>query len=354
MRVALVCPYDLALPGGVQAQVLGLASHLATDDDVWVVGPGMPEGWDAVSVRSVGDAVVVPGNRSAVPVGLELETWRRTLTAVEDAEVVHVHEPLQPLVSLAALSVERPRVATFHADPPRWGRAVYRAAAPLAERWLSGAVRTAVSPVAAGALPRRWEPVEVIPNGLDVARYQLAVDRHPRRVVFVGRDDPRKGLDVLLAAWPQVRAASGDAELVVAGARRERATPGVRYLGRVPESEKIEVMASAAALVAPNLGGESFGMVVAEGMAAGCAVVASDLPAFRHVLGDTGRLVPPEEPQALAKAMAEVLGDPDTRRRLGDAARRRVARFDWGAVADRYRSAYRRGLEAGGPGRSPQ
>jgi phosphatidylinositol alpha-mannosyltransferase len=205
-----------------------------------------------------------------------------------------------------------------------------------------GAVLTAVSPVAAAHLPARWGPIEVIPNAIDVGMYMTGRRGHPRRVVFLGRDDPRKGLDLLLAAWRRVHSAFGDSELVVVGAARDEQIPGVRFAGRVSEAEKRSELGGAGIYVAPNTGGESFGIVVAEAMASGCAVIASDLPAFRAVAGESGLFVPPGDVEALAGALRSLLADSERVSFLGERARAQVGRFDWSVVTERYEAMYER------------
>jgi phosphatidylinositol alpha-mannosyltransferase len=187
----------------------------------------------------------------------------------------------------------------------------------------------------------------IVPNAIDVAAYDLPVGRVARRVAFLGRDEPRKGLDLLLEAWPRIRERHPSAELIVIGVDRVGPPPGVKFVGRVSDSEKRRFLASSAVFVAPNTGGESFGIVVAEAMAAGCAVVASDLPAFRLVLEDNGLLVPVGDVTALADAVNGVLDDEAELARLGAAAREAVKRFDWSKVLDAYRDCYRRALSIG-------
>lgn len=350
MRVALVCPYDLGAPGGVQHVVVELAARLAAGgDEAVVVAVGERRETDPPGAGPVlvGGPTVVRANGSRVPLTLDPRAPSRVRAALRRADVVHVHEPFVPLVGWAGLRSGRPTVATFHADPAGWTRALYRAAAPCGRRVLAGAVLTAVSPVAAGALP--WGGVTEIPNGLDTAAYRLPGRRDPGQVVFLGRDEPRKGLDDLVAAWPAVREGRPGARLVVLGAERTDGPPGVTFRGRVDEETKREVLAGSAVFVAPHRGGESFGIVLAEAMAAGCAVVASDLPAFRHVLAGAGRLVPPGDPAALASAVAGLLDDPAAGARLGDAGRRRAADFDWQVVVAGYRAAYRRAIGAARP-----
>jgi len=340
VKVALVCPYDLAVPGGVQGQVISLVQWLReAGHEAWAVAPG---GGGPAGTRYLGPVVTVPTNRSRAPITLHPGAVRRLREAVAGAEVVHVHEPLVPLASTAALLGEgAPRVGTFHADPGAMVRRLYRGAAPLWRRLVRRlAVATAVSPVAAegvGAFAR----VRVIPNGLDVSRYRVAAERVRRRVLFLGRDDLRKGLDILLQAWPVVAAAVPGAELRVLGASRPSGPEGVVFLGRVDEAAKLRELGEAAILCAPNLGGESFGLVVAEGLAAGCAVVASDLPAFRQVAGEAARLVPPGDADALGGALTQVLADEGEAARLAGMGRRAAVRFDRATVLEAYLAAYR-------------
>jgi phosphatidylinositol alpha-mannosyltransferase len=205
-------------------------------------------------------------------------------------------------------------------------------------------VITAVSRTAAAAIPKKWGEVVIVPNALDVASYRLEVGRIARRIAFLGRDDPRKGLDVLLEAWPQIRRRVADAELVVMGASRDKPIDGVSFRGWVSEGEKRRLLATSAVYVAPHLGGESFGIVIAEAMAAGCAVVATDLPAFREVMRNTGVVVAPGDVAGLTAAVAGVLDDPDRVAELGERARAAVARFDWSSVLDQYLAVYRRAI----------
>jgi phosphatidyl-myo-inositol alpha-mannosyltransferase len=338
LKIAVVCPYDLGLAGGVQQLTIELVERLSdAGHHAWLVGPG-----ELAGARSVGRTIRVRANRSVVPVALGPGVGRRTQAAVAEADVVHIHEPLIPRVSTSALGVPIPKVLTFHADAPRWVSALYR----ILERpmRLGRNVVTAVSPVAEAALPAGWGPVEIIPNALDVAAYASDEPRTPGRVTFLGRDDPRKGLDFLLAAWPEIRATVAGAELVVMGATREASVEGVRFVGRVSEDEKRKLLASSTVHVAPNTGGESFGIVVAEAMAAGAAVVASDLSAFTAVMAGAGVHVPVGDAAAISRAVIGLLADPESARRHGVAGRARAAAFDWSVVTDRYVDAYHRAV----------
>ena len=335
MRIGLVSPYDLDRPGGVQAQVLGLARRLAeAGHDAVVVGPG------AGADRSVGRVVAVPANGSIVPLGVG-----RVAAALDDRDVVHVHEPLQPL-SWPALGSGRPSVATFHADVPGWARSVLAGGSGVVGRRLRRSVLTAVSDVAAAPWERMGLEVRRVPNGVEVPA-GIEAQPEPGRVVFVGRDEPRKGLDVLLEAWPRVLDRHPGAELVLVGTDRDGG-PGTRSLGTVAEGVKWTVLAGASVLCAPNLRGESFGIVLVEAMAAGCVVVASDLPAFRSVVGVDGVFVPPGDPGALAAAVGRLLSDEPGRYRIAEAARRRALRYRWEAVVGAYEAAYADALAAAG------
>lgn len=337
MKIALVCPYDLGSFGGVQDLVTGLARWLRdAGHEAWVVGPGE----SGEGTVSVGRSLVVPINGSAAPIAVGPGVGRRVRAALEGADVVHVHEPFVPAVATAARRVaDAALVATFHADPSRAVRRAYGLAGPALRRALRRYdVVTAVSPVASSALTPLVQ-ARLVPNGIDTGEFDPSAGM-PHRVAFLGRDDPRKGLDVLLAAWPMVRRRVPDAELVVAGGRTGD-IEGVRFLGGVGAAGRRELLAGAAVYCAPNLGGESFGIVLVQAMASRCAVVASALPAFTHVLGDAGVLVKPGDADGLASSLVAVLTDDARRAQLQAAATARVVRFDREAVVAGYLEAYR-------------
>jgi phosphatidylinositol alpha-mannosyltransferase len=179
----------------------------------------------------------------------------------------------------------------------------------------------------------------VIPNGIDVEAYGHA-SKVPDRVAFLGRDDERKGLQVLLDAWPAVLERVPDAQLHVIGAARDEEVSGVTFVGRVDESVKISELGEAELYCAPNLGGESFGIVIAEGMASGCAIVASAIPAFVGVLGDSGALVAPGDPASLAACISDLLTDRKKLAMKQRSALAAVERFDGASVAGMYVTAY--------------
>jgi phosphatidylinositol alpha-mannosyltransferase len=336
LRVGMVSPYDLTIPGGVQAQVLGLSRYLAgRGDRPLVIGPGLPEGVEGVDL---GASFSVPGNGSMVPISIDPRVRDRIRSAVEDVQLLHVHEPLMPLVSLFATRAGPPVVATFHAAPGRMGHLAYSLGRPILRTALGRTVIvTAVSRIAASVLPESIH-ARIIPNGLDVASLQADVARDPMQVAFLGRDEARKGLDVLLDAWGAVKGAQPGARLVVIGAHRD--DPGPVWMGRVDDATKAEVLSASAVYVAPNTGGESFGIVVVEGMAAGAAVVASDLPPFRAVAGGAARFFPTGDSRALARAVIDLLSNPERRHELAVAGSRVAAGYDWTVVGAAYREAY--------------
>jgi len=337
MRVGLVCPYDLSKPGGVQTQVLGLAGALtARGGSVRVIGPGLPE---SVAGVDLGPTATVPGNRSRAPISLDPRLRGALREAVRDLDLLHVHEPLMPTVSVSALRAGPPVAVTFHADPSRMVRRAYAIAGRRMRRVLGPRVKaiTAVSPTAAGALPDDLDVV-VVPNGIDVSAMRAPSRRDGRLVAFLGRDEPRKGLDVLLGAWERVADAAAGVRLTVMGA--DRGVAGVDWLGRVDDAMKRRVLNEAAVFVAPHTGGESFGVVLIEAMAAGAAVVASDLPAFRDVAASAARYFPVGDSAALAEAVTEMLTDGAAREAMAARGAARAAEFDWAVVAPAYTEVY--------------
>lgn len=340
MRVAVVSPYAFDEPGGVQDQVARIVGWLrGAGHEAWAVAPG---GGGPDGTRHVGAYRSVPTNRSRAPVAIDPRVARRVARAVADADVVHLHEPFMPMVSLGTLAAAAPPiVATFHANPEGAARRAYRMAQPLLRR-LAGriAVGTAVSAVAAAAVDGLVS-VRIIPNGIDLEDYRPGDDPPPRDgVLFIGRDEPRKGLDVLLQAWPLIRSRNPRAELRVVGAVRESGPEGVTFLGRVSDQRKRELLATSAVLAVPNLGGESFGIVGLEGLASGCAVVASDLDAFRAVCADAAVYARTGDPLDLASAVNSLLGDRGLRADLGVRAVRRSRQFGRGVVLGAYLLAY--------------
>lgn len=369
MRVGLVCPYDLDVPGGVQSHVQQLAAELrARGDEVVVVAPGRAdEGVEGATVR-VGGARAVRFNASVAPVAVHPAAAVRTRRALRELapDVVHVHEPMVPWVGLtAALAAPAPVVATFHAWSDR--HRLYALARPVGRLVHARlAVRLAVSEPAAAYHARAlgWPAgdIRVVPNGVEVARFahaepfdNVGADGAPT-LLFVGRLEPRKGLEPLVRAFTRCKADRADLQLHVVGegaelerCRRllpERLRADVHFHGRVPAEDVPRWFASCDLYVAPALGGESFGVVLLEAMSAGTAFVASSIPGYRSVAADgvQGRLVPPDDVPALADAIGALLDNPQLRAAMGREGRRTAEDHDWSVVAARVRRGYEEAL----------
>ncbi|MCA1823120.1 MAG: glycosyltransferase family 4 protein [Frankia sp.] len=354
MRVGLVCPYTWEVPGGVQAHVRDLAEALlALGHDVSVLAPADDDADLPPYITPGGRAMPVPYNGSVARLAFSPRAAtrvRRWLRAGE-FDVVHVHEPTAPSLSLLTVwATSAPVVATFHTAQAK-SRALSAAQAALQPALEKIIARIAVSPEARRMVVEHLGGTALlIPNGVNAARFAAAraarAPHGPNRTVgFLGRlDETRKGLPVLLAAFSELAARRQDVRLVVAGrgdvdeVRRELAPDVARrveFVGQISEADKPAFYASLDAFVAPNLGGESFGIVLLEAMATGTPVVASDIEAFRAVLdgGSGGALFPAEDARALAVALAELLDDAPRRAALSARATELVAGYDWSVIA---------------------
>ncbi|WP_072801947.1 glycosyltransferase family 4 protein [Rhodococcoides yunnanense] len=360
MKIGMVCPYSLDVPGGVQAHVEQLARvFIERGHRVSVLAPASEETALPDFVVSAGEALAIPYNGSVARLRFGPVTYARIRRWISenDFDVLHIHEPNAPSLSMLALkAAEGPIVATFHTSTTKslvlsTFQGVLR---PYHEK-ISG--RIAVSELA-----RRWQVEALgsdaveIPNGVDVPAFARApmlpgYPRAGRTVLFLGRfDEPRKGMSVLLGALPALVERHHDLEILVVGRGDEEklrrdagALAGhLTFLGQVDDDVKASAMRGADVYCAPNLGGESFGIVLVEAMASGTAVVASELDAFRRVLRDgvAGLLVPVDDSAALAAAIDSVLSSEDVRRSLVDAASRVVVEYDWPVVAEQIMRVY--------------
>ena len=366
MKVGIVVPYSWSFWGGVpehadhQARALerlGVTARIMIGHDP----PGRLTKYlhprvgrherPPAHVIPIGRSVIVPANGALPNIVLSPRAVfrMRQVLARERFDLLHVHEPMTPAIGVAALSFARvPLVATFHASgelawmklaTPVWGF--------LAERLDH---RIAVSQDAADSA-RRYLPgdYEVIPNGVAMPERADPAGRETR-IVFLGRHEPRKGLQVLLRAWPEIRRQTG-ARLRVLGAdplqvrllltRLRVSDDGVDALGFVSERERTEELLKAKAFVAPSLHGESFGMVLTEAFACATPVVASDIPGYRDVMTpETGLLVPPDDPRALTQAIVNLLDDEPRRQELAGGARRRARAYSWDDIGGRLLAIY--------------
>ena len=372
MRIGLVCPYPWDTPGGVQYHVRDLAETLrGLGHHVEVLTPAeREESLPAEHATWAGRAVPVPynGSMASLQLGPVSATRVRRWLREGHFDVVHVHEPATPSVSLVVCMVATgPVVATHHAATTRskWLAAV----GPLIRPWLekiSG--RIAVSDFARRVqVEHLGGDAVIIPNGVHVAPFAEgpSLPGHTRGVDgptigFLGRyDEPRKGLPVLLEAMRTVVRRHPGAQLLIAGRGDPEAVrelvgddlaPHVSLLGELSEAEKGAFLRSVDVYCAPNLLGESFGIVLIEAMAAGAPIVASDLDAFAAVLEDgaAGVLVRRGDARGLARALSDLLADPERRARLSDTGRRVAAGYDWSVVARRVLAVYETVVLPGG------
>ncbi len=358
MRIGLVCPYAWDVPGGVRSHVSDLAITLRSrGHQVNVLAPVEEENDLPEWVTDGGRPVAVPYNGSVARLSFGVKATRRVRAWIRegDFDIVHIHEPLAPSLSLLTCwSARGPLVATWHSshDRSRVLTAGYYVAQTAMEK-LRGSIavsaearRTLVGHVGGDAV--------LIPNGVRVKDFTPEVhDRQRRReLLFLGRiEEPRKGLAVLLEAMPAILDQVPDLKVIVAGpgdseeirkGLPERVDHALTFYGAVSDQRKQELLREAQVYVAPHTGGESFGIVLVEAMAAGACVVASDIPAFEQVLegGKAGRLFTTNDPRALAEAVLSVLADDAARRALADRGYRRAEQYDWDTVVDEVLDVY--------------
>lgn len=404
MNIGLVSPYSWDVPGGVNRHVGQLATCLREKGHrVTVIAPG---GESGEGFHSAGRSLPVPANRSVANIcfGPRVAARVRKLLATAGFDLLHLHEPLIPSVSMLALLYSRvANVGTFHAAR-EGGSLGYRLARPLLEPLTERLhVRAAVSPVARELVSRNFPgEYRLLPNGVDTARFhprgpdlfQLADGLEGRRrtgegvlgvelateeegaakragrglrdgpgasparmpeldpaafyLLFVGRDEPRKGLQVLLEALPRVRKRHPEVRLLVVGAEaRGREVEGVIWLGRLPDHLLPPAYRTARVMVVPSLGGESFGIILLESMACGVPVVASDILGYRSVVedGTQGLLVPPGDPEALASSILLLVEDEEARSRLAEEGRKRAEEFSWDRLVSKVEEVYHEALE---------
>jgi phosphatidylinositol alpha-mannosyltransferase len=367
VKVGIVVPYSWSFWGGVveHAELQADALRALGCDVKTIMGNDPPgqftrvlhprhgrHGTPPADVIPIGRSVIVPANGTLPNIILSPRSVFRIKQALERErfDVVHLHEPMTPTPCIATLALcTSPMVGTFHANgelgwmrfgKPAWGFladrldhriAVSERARESAERWLPG-------------------EYEVVPNGVLIPPQADAGDRE-HRIVFAGRHEARKGLHVLLEAWPEIRRRTG-ATLRICGAdplavrllmtRLRVADDGVDVLGFLPQDAFTEELLRAKALVAPSLGGESFGIVLVRAMACATPVVASDIPGYRDVMtAETAVSFPAADSRALADAVERLLGDEPARQAMGAAGRELArARYAWDAIANRLRAIY--------------
>lgn len=363
LRIVQVCPYSWDVPGGVQVHVRELSAHLRNrGHDVRILAPGRRRG-RRDDAWIVGRAVPVRGNGSVARISFGPQVASVVGRALREAgpDIIHVHEPLVPSVAMhAVLQANAPVVATFHSNVgrERVGSLWFQLAVPMIRPvWNRLARRIAVSEAARHSVTSRMGDGDllIVPNGVDVERFATArpATLPPgRHLLFVGRLEERKGFPVAVDAFARLAGSYPDLRLLVIGDGSERDAveglpPAVRsrveMLGRVDDDRLASYLRAADLYLGPATGGESFGIVLAEAMAAGLPIVASDIEGYRDVARDglEALLVPPGDAEALVAAVRVLLDDPRRAASLGQAGVRRARDFDWDTVTGRLVQVYR-------------
>jgi phosphatidyl-myo-inositol alpha-mannosyltransferase len=357
LRIGLVCPYAWDVPGGVQFHVRDLALVLQKwGHHVNVIAPAMDEDDLPSWVTSAGRPVPVRYNGAVARLAFGPLAATRVRRWIDEGnfDLLHIHEPPTPSVSvLACWLADGPMIGTFHMAVER--SRTMNAVSPILEPALEKlSLRIAVSPMAREtAFAHHGRDVVVLPNGVDTKFFAAAeakVAWQGKSILFIGRfDEPRKGLSVLLQAMPAILDVHPTARLLVAGPGDQSdfeetmsapVAAAVEFLGRVTEDEKAQLLKSAAIYVAPNTGGESFGIIIAEAMAAGAPVVASDLDAFVDVMQGAGAHFGNGDSDELAELLIRLLDSPEELTEMGMRGRTVAQRYDWETVAEELVTIY--------------
>jgi len=361
MRIGIVCPYAWDIPGGVSAHVHDLAMALqGLGHEVSVLAPADDDAGLPSFVQSTGKPRAIRYNGSVARLSFGPRTAHRVSKWIEEGQfdVLHVHEPLAPSLSvLACWSAKGPIVATWHSSMDR--SRVLLSLVKLARTAMEKvSARIAVSDAALTTLREHvGGDALVIPNGVDISSFKNAkpLEGWPgegKSLVFLGRvDEPRKGLEILVKAFPAIRERHPNLRLLIAGpgdpshliaSLQPTDAAAVTHLGMIADSDKASVLASGTLYIAPNTGGESFGIVLLEAMASGTPVVASNLEAFARVLrdGHAGMLFNNGDSDSLSAAVNRLLDDPNQQERLVSAGHARAKQFDWKIVANQIVEVY--------------
>ena len=368
IRIGIVCPYGWDTPGGVQSHIRDLAEHLIEEGHY--VSVLTPISDDSVKhedyVVNAGKPISIPVNGSVARVlfGPIASSRAKQWIASGDFDLLHLHEPAIPSLSLLACSAaEGPLVGTFHVSTPK-KKAIY-AIGPILEPIVEKLnARIAVSELARSTLKDHFDTdAVVIPNGIDGQKYANAKVNseysNGHTVGFIGRiEEPRKGLQVLIDSLSIVARFIPDVQFLVAGPGdsnefTKKLNPQlksrIKFLGLLSNEEKERFLKSIQIYVAPNTGSESFGIILTEALSAGTAVVASDIPAFKAVLenGEAGELFKNEDSADLAKVLVALLRDDDKRKRLGENGRLSAQKYDWQVVAEQIENVYEMAIAGG-------
>lgn len=358
-RIGIICPYGWDTPGGVQAHIADLATYLISQGHyVSVLAPTSEEENLPDYVVSAGKPISIPYNGAVARILFGPIAFSRVRHWIAQGEfdLLHLHEPAIPSISLlACFAAEGPLVGTFHASAKKQ-KAIF-AIGPILEPVIEKlTARIAVSEAARETLTEHLETdAVVVPNGIYARRLAngaLNPQWSGNSIGFIGRfQEPRKGLSILVSALPQIIREVPDVRVIVAGpgdaAEFLQDVPShlhdrFSFLGRITEQEKADFLHSIGVYVAPNTGGESFGIILAEALAAGAAVVASDIPAFKALLGNGayGSLFSSEDASSLANSISSLLQNPTEREKLKIEGKIYAQKFDWDEVAMRIYDVY--------------
>jgi phosphatidylinositol alpha-mannosyltransferase len=359
LKIGIVCPYSWDTPGGVQNHIRDLAEFLiAAGHNVSVLAPAIDETKLPDYVVNAGKPISIPYNGAVARVLFGPVAFARVRQWISqgDFDLLHLHEPAIPSISLLACwAADGPMVGTFHAAAKR--QKIIFAIGPILEPAIEKlSARIAVSEAARLTLTDHLDTdAVIIPNGIYVNRYSegKSIQKWSGNTIgFIGRfEEPRKGLSILVDALPVISRFAPDVRVLVAGPGDpeeviENIDPQLRqrfeFLGKITEAEKADFMSSVAVYVAPNTGGESFGIILAEALAGGACVVASDIPAFDDLLGqgEYGALFESESATELAKVVIDLLRDENKRKDLSSRGKERAQLFDWTVVAEQIYSVY--------------
>ena len=359
LKIGIVCPYSWDTPGGVQNHIRDLAEFLiAAGHNVSVLAPAIDETKLPDYVVNAGKPISIPYNGAVARVLFGPVAFARVRQWISqgDFDLLHLHEPAIPSISLLACwAADGPMVGTFHAAAKR--QKIIFAIGPILEPAIEKlSARIAVSEAARLTLTDHLDTdAVIIPNGIYVNRYSegKSIQKWSGNTIgFIGRfEEPRKGLSILVDALPVISRFAPDVRVLVAGPGDpeeviENIDPQLRqrfeFLGKITEAEKADFMSSVAVYVAPNTGGESFGIILAEALAGGACVVASDIPAFDDLLGqgEYGALFESESATELAKVVIDLLRDENKRKELSSRGKERARLFDWTVVAEQIYSVY--------------
>ena len=360
-RIGMVCPYGWDTPGGVQTHIRELTEHLiAEGHHVSVLAPVSDDSLEIEDyVVNAGKPISIPINGSVARVlfGPIASSRAKQWIASGDFDLLHLHEPAILSLSLLACSAaEGPLVGTFHVSTPK-KKAIY-AIGPILEPIVEKlTARIAVSELARSTLKDHFETdAVVIPNGIDGHKYANA-KKYPEysgenTIGFIGRfEEPRKGLQVLIDSLPIVARFIPDVKYLIAGPGESKdyiknidpqLRNRIKFLGFLTDEMKESFLKSVKIYVAPNTGGESFGIILTEALSAGTAVVASDIPAFKAVLenGDAGTLFTNENSAELAKVLVALLRDGEKREKLSENGKLSAQKYDWQVVAEQIENVY--------------